>query len=79
MSIPRLGSVHADDVFCRFLQDLKITCLEEEPGNVSFWIHVTELGRPISLISQPEVESSGAKSKISEARAKAVSYFIHHK
>lgn len=77
-SISYLRGASADvDVFRSFLQDLKITCLEEEPGNVSFWVRVTDFGRAISLISQPELGTSGGKSKISEARAKAVSQLTH--
>lgn len=56
-----------------FLQDLRHTCLEEEPGNKDFWSQVQKLGREISLISKSETQSKADQAQaVTEARAAEV-------
>ena len=47
-----------------FLQDLKKSCLKEDPGNVEFWKAVVEKGLPLSLIHKSD-EGAENKTKIS--------------
>lgn len=51
--------------------DLKESCLQE-PGNPEFWQEVHELGRNISLISDPEAKKLGGSSEFSESASEAV-------
>ncbi|KAH8101566.1 SPOC domain-like protein [Cristinia sonorae] len=46
-----------------FLQDLKHTCLEDEPGNQDFWTQVKKQGREMSLISKSEVKKKHGVSE----------------
>ena len=52
-------------------------CLEDEPGNKSFWAEVQKLGLPISLIRKDETNSKNGKRRaVSEARALEVRCFF---
>ncbi|OSD05649.1 SPOC domain-like protein [Trametes coccinea BRFM310] len=57
------------DLWNDFIEDLKNTCLETKPGNSAFWGKVRGIGRPLSLISQPEAAKAGGKSAIPESEA----------
>ncbi|KAI0770992.1 SPOC domain-like protein [Trametes elegans] len=57
------------DAWNTFIQELKDTCLESKPGNKAFWEKVRGVGRPLSLISQPEASKAGGKSPITESEA----------
>ncbi|CCL99640.1 uncharacterized protein FIBRA_01660 [Fibroporia radiculosa] len=57
------------DAWNAFLRDLRDACVNEQPGNKEFWTQVQELGRDISLISQPEAAKLGGKSDVSELEA----------
>ncbi|KAI0638826.1 SPOC domain-like protein [Trametes polyzona] len=57
------------DAWNTFIRELRETCLETEPGNKAFWDKVRGIGRPLSLISQPEASKAGGKSSITESEA----------
>ncbi|EJF58779.1 SPOC domain-like protein [Dichomitus squalens LYAD-421 SS1] len=57
-----------------FIQDLRETCLEKEPGNKAFWDKVRQVGRPLSFISSPEASKAGGKSAMPESEAQKVCF-----
>ncbi|KAI0757614.1 SPOC domain-like protein [Daedaleopsis nitida] len=57
------------DAWDTFVQELKDLCLEQKPGNKAFWDRVREVGRPLSLITDPEASKAGGKSSITESEA----------
>ncbi|KAH9855805.1 SPOC domain-like protein [Lenzites betulinus] len=63
------------DAWNTFIRELKETCVDSEPGNKDFWEKVRAVGRPLSLISQPEATKAGGKCAISESEAQQ---FIQH-
>ncbi|KAI0825396.1 SPOC domain-like protein [Trametes gibbosa] len=71
----RKTSLEEDEIeaWNTFIRELKEICLESEPGNKDFWEEVCNVGRPLSLISQPEAVKAGGKCTISENEAQAVS------
>lgn len=59
-----------------FLQDLRHTCMDEEPGNKDFWSQIQKLGREMSLISKSETQSkAGQAQAVTEARSAEVGGF----
>ncbi|THH30384.1 hypothetical protein EUX98_g3795 [Antrodiella citrinella] len=58
------------DAWNNFLEDLRHTCVEEEPGNKDFWSQVQKVGREISLISHDETKLKAGKPQgVPESRA----------
>ncbi|KAI0641157.1 SPOC domain-like protein [Trametes meyenii] len=57
------------DAWNAFAYELKDVCLKSKPGNKEFWDNVRSVGRPLSLISQPEARKAGGKSAITESEA----------
>ncbi|KAI0327975.1 SPOC domain-like protein [Cubamyces sp. BRFM 1775] len=57
------------DAWNTFLQELKHTCLETEPGSKEFWEKVRSIGRPLSYISDSEASKAGGKSPFTESEA----------
>ncbi|KAF7319822.1 Ku domain-containing protein [Mycena kentingensis (nom. inval.)] len=64
--------LHEDEIeaWNEFLPDLKKALIESTPGNKEFWGEIQKVGRPMSLISEPEAEKLGGEADPSESKAK---------